>query len=459
MLPVAPPPPPPPPAWIAPHPCRAPAWRDGRPASIDSVTSDVYPLRVHWGPGGDPSKAAEILEYLELAWAVQVDQLGFRPPTLPDDAAGPELDVYLAPVGAYQAWVDPISWEDVTPGDGYSSAPVYVVIDEDLPEEWIPTYTVHEFNHVLQFATDFTETALNFWEATAVAAQKWTLDVDGRWDLDVPYFQEAPWAPTLVGDSYYLWREYEVGWTFEYGAALWMLHLDEVLGDGDGSVGPALWEAAANEGWGDEPDAVDAILAVSGQDLGAMLNGVARSRWLTGENWDARGLADAAGWDEERAVPIETELTAADLPVHLGFEHGPMITGQAFVTLDATEIDADLVIGATSSRGLQSGLLVLAWHIDGTTAEHTAVGTTAAIRLDSSDIERLVIAVSNLGPMGWDGSDYPYVPGDQVLHVRTDAEGEGTKPCGCDTSSPKMWTPFLLSPLVLARRRRVTPPQ
>jgi len=418
------------------------------------VVSDTYPLRVHWGEGGDPDKADLVLGYLELAWAVQVDQLGFRAPTLPDDAAGPELDVYLAPVGDFQAWVEPISWEDATPGDGYSATPVFVVIDADLPEEWIPSYTVHEFNHVLQFATDFTEEALNFWEATAVAAQKWTLHEEGRWDLDVPSFQEAPWAPALVGDSYHLWRRYGVGWTFEYGAALWLLHLDEVLGDGDGSAGPALWEAAANEGWTYEPDSVDAILAFSGEDLGTTLDGIARSRWLTGDRWDARGLADAAGWGPDEAVPVEAALVASDLPAHPTFAHGPMITGQAYVTLEPTGIDRDVVIGVTSFRGLRSALLVLGWQADGTTTEHAAVGTTAAIRLDVSETERLVIAVTNLGPEGWDGSDDPYVPGDQVLHVRVDDGGEGAGACGCDSGGPGPWTPLLFSPLVAVRRRR-----
>jgi hypothetical protein len=420
---------------------------------VSSVVSDDYPVRVHWGEGGDPARAEQVLGYLELAWAVQVDQLGFRPPTLPDGAAGPELDVYLAPVGALQAWVEPTSWDDAVPGDGFSSAPVFVVIDQDLPEEWIPTYTVHEFNHVLQFATDFTEEALNFWEATAVAAQKWTLHEDGLWELDVPSFQEAPWAPALVGDSYRIWDDYGVGWAFEYGAALWLIHLDEVLGEGDGSAGPALWEAAANEGWETEPDAVDAILEFSGQGLGATLNGVARSRWLTGDRWDARGLADASGWGTAEAVAVEAELAASDLPVHLAFEHGPMITGQAFVTLDTTEVDQDLAIGVTSRRGVRSGLLVMAWHTDGATTEHTAVGEIAAIRLDTAGTDRLVVAVSNLGPEGWDGSDNAYLPGDQVLHLREASEGEGNGTCGCATGRPWGWTPPLLPLLVLVRRR------
>jgi len=412
--------------------------RDGRPDSVGFVASARHPLKVHYEDAADAAQAADALGFAELAWDVQVDALGFRAPQLPDgllgdDGGGPELDIYLASVGAWEGWAEPESWTDTVDGDAYASSPAFVVLDRGLPPEWLGPYVVHEFNHVLQIATDVGEGVLPLWEGVATAAQSWTLGGAGFWDEDVPSYQEAPWAPAITGDSETLWGGWEVGFAYEYGAALWVLHLDEVVGTGDGSVGPALWEAAAQGGDGDEPDGLDAFAALSGEDLGTALSRLARTRWLTGERWDARGLADAQTWGEEMLVPVESELNTGragfDLAVH----------GQAFFLLDASGSDELHV-------SLQGGSAALAAFSQAGAAPlfDVSQGLNPQLFLDPAGHEQIVLVVSNLGAAGFDGDDDPWV------FTRFIIETESGAGCGCATSPAPSRTSALALLLALS---------
>ncbi len=382
----------------APH-CRPSAeWLeargDERPAADDSIVSETYPIRVHYSEGWEV-RAAAALEAAETAWAVQVDQLGFAPPVLPDDAAGPELDIYLAELAPWEGWAWAPDQTDTDPTDGRSAAPAYVAFDRDVPVDWLAPYVVHEFNHVLQYAYDFNEAAITPWEATAVAAQKWTLgDVASYWDADVGDFQAVPWAPVLVGDSYELLDRYGIDGYYEYGAGLWMVALDEAFGDGHGSIGPALWEATAQEGDVNEPDFVDAVAEATGSLADAM-DAIAEARHAWGD---------------------------------LLFEDRLMIGGQAFLRdVAVEEVDAP------------------------------SVSSVVAIGDD--------VAVSWLGPGGWDGDDDPWVEGTVDLREEDeddDLDSTGNPAfvgvdeqaaCACSSSGPGGAFLGLYLALSAARRR------
>ena len=98
--------------FVPPGPCLYPVEVDSRPKSIDSIVSDVFPIRVHWQEESQESKAQLVLDYAELSWQVQVNELGFRAPQLPDSEDGPELDFYVKDVGGWSAWASPDSWVD-----------------------------------------------------------------------------------------------------------------------------------------------------------------------------------------------------------------------------------------------------------------------------------------------------------------------------------------------------------
>jgi len=432
--------------------------RGTRPATIDSIVSETYPIRVHWSQAGDRGRAVEVMGWAELSWAVQVDELGFREPVLPDDTHGPELDIYLSDLPGNEGWTwyEPV---DVVTGDGYMGATVYIELARELPMSWYASYVSHEFNHALQNATDFTEESTTVREASSVAAQLWTVGHDDAyWDWDVPDFQALPWVPVLVGDGWWLWDYMEIWSFYEYGAALWMIHLDEVHGDGDGSMGPRLWEAMAAETWSGEPDVAEGLQTVTGLDLGGALCSIARSRVLVGELWDDRGLADAEAWGEEQMVPMAAELALDDLPTDVAPDPAPAVTGQAFFDVALDGRDGDLEVRVESEDELGSALLVLWWGDDGSVGEE--VGSDQVV-LPTEGVERVIVALTNLGPPGWDAEDYAWDGGDQVVHFEywepdtyPGDEEEDPTSCGCvGAGAATGWWALPLG-LILARRRR-----
>ncbi len=436
-------PPPPPSAVICStlaHRDAGPGARGVRPDSIGFVASQRRPLKVHWTTAGDEAQATDALAFAELAWDIQVDTLGFQPPVLPDgldgfDGGGPELDIYLDAIGEWEGYAETESYTDTTGPDGFAGSPAFVVIDRGLPAEWLGPYIAHEFNHVLQIATDVEESSLALWEGTATAAQKWTLGPDGFWDLDVASYQEAPWAPALTGDSYVLYEDWEVGYSYEYGAALMVMHVDEVQGAGDGSAGPALWRAAAADS-GDEPDAVDAFAEVSGEDLDVALSLLARTRWLTGSRWDARGLLDAAVWTPEQAVPTAGVLDSSqpDVPLESMFVHG-----QAFVV---ATLEQASVVRVTGDRRWA----LAAFSADDPAFFEATSGPSPELALDAGEF---VLAITNLGPEGFDGDDDPYVATVPTVHLDP---GDGTG-CACDAAPRRAPDALLLVGMLLSTLR------
>lgn len=425
-----------------PGPCEPGVRNALRPATVGSVVSATYPIKVHWNRAGDEAKGQLVLEYAELAWAEQIDGLGFRPPHLPDTADGDELDIYLTAVGWGSAWADADVWGDQVVGDGYNGTSSYIVIDQDLPEAWVPVYTVHEFNHTLQWATDYSEWTLPLWEGVATASQEWTLKGgEGVWDLDVDSFQEIPWYPTLLGDSYGIYYQIYQGALYEYGSALWVMHLAQVAGAGD-TAGVQLWDAAANEGETFEPDVVDAFAAVAGVPLGEALNDLARTRFLAGPDWDSRGLVEAELWTGAQLVPAAAAAYDA-LPLDHLLEPAPMPTGQAYVELTglgAAQIGEEvLVVSASSPTGLEAGLMVMWWAADGTFGDEQTYGLDPSVALDVVGVERVVVALTNLGAYDFD-PDFSnfYAFGDHTVHlelVAAEIDEPGTDP-GTEPGTP-----------------------
>jgi MYXO-CTERM domain-containing protein len=350
---------------------------------------------------------------------VQVDEMGFRPPLLPDLADGPEFDVYLAPIGFGYAYVTADQWPYVDPvlGDDFNGASSYMVVDQNLSDVWIPSYMAHEFQHVTQYATDYSEFTLPIWESVAVAAQQWTLGwPDSDWDYDVRGFQNVPWAPTVLADQYML--PYPDAYNFEYGGGLWAIHLDRWYGNDDGQLGVALWLNAAQEGYPNEPDVVDALEATAGTTLAGFLNTLAVQRWLVGPNWDERGLVEAEAWAVQD-VPPSDAIDAPALPIDWTPTLAPMIAGQAFLEVTGlTGLDPamNLRVSASSATGYRSGVMVLTWDAAGNSSMWMSDGIDPSVEFPAADLGHVLVAVSNAGLPDFDADETnPMVPGDQIV--------------------------------------------
>ena len=443
----------------------ATAFAQDRPELPYEMVSADYPIRVHWEREQDDRLAGRVMEAAELAWQVQVNELGFRAPVLPDGVHGPELDYYLIELGYAQAWASPDAWDDTVKGDGYSGTPAYMAIDWNLPEDMVDAFVAHEFNHVLQYGTDYNEWTLTIWEATATAAQTWTLGEEGAWDADVADFQSDPYLNSLGGDSYFIWYELYTAYFYEYGAALWMMHLDQVVGDGDGSAGPEIWDAVAQEGLPNEPDVIEAFAQVAGEPIGPALNKLARTRFLVADDWDARGLPDARDWPIEAKVPA-TDLDGDELPLTHIFAPALMPTGMGFLDMDLEGFDAGvkdphLIVDVTSETALRSAVIVLWWAEDGTVGHVEDAGEVAFVELPIEGLTRVAVAVTNLEDSDWDGDRFLYRDGDQQVYLAF-GEGPGThtpgsgepRACGCDSAgSAAIPLGWLFAVVLLGRRR------
>lgn len=407
------------------------SWAQERPDTAGFVDSAVVPVRCHWQREEDEARCADVLEWAATAWAVQVDGIGFVAPPGDGGLGGSDaLDIYLSlEGGAGEAWVDCVGGDgtcvDADAADGRAGAASHVVIDARTDDADLPEYVVHEFNHTTQYATDYAEPFLALWEGTAVAAQRWTLPDEPLSASELADFQATPWISTALQDGYFL-EELGIWSWYEYGAGVWVTWLDEVHADGTGAVGPALWAAATQEGYGADPDVLDAWDAVAGSWRDDLLDFTAdRARFGT----DAAPAWLTWGGPGAYAFREATEVGAGD---RLAPEYPPYPLGVSFFDVDVPA-GAMRTFALEGEDGVDWALLV----IDGAT---TSAETTFTAAADTT----ITLAVVNLGPPGMDADD-ALAPADFTLSVDApagdgggDEEGPEGPPaeegCGCATS-------------------------
>lgn len=415
-----------------------------RPPSVGSVDSDVRPVRCHWEAAPSRPLCDEVIEGIEAAWSLQVDGLGWPEPIGDDDGI---LDVYVssdAGGGAYAYG----PWEDAEVIDGRMASPAYIVIDPAF-ETWIYWTMLHEFNHVLQYSIDASEGRYVAWEGTATAVESWSDPELLPMDDYIVDFQATPWVG-LLGDGWMLEEDYGIWSLYEYGAAMWLFHLDATTGDGAGSAGLDLWLNNAQPSWDNEPDFVDAA-------------GMATGNWVDG--WMdfsmdrvAVGTANTPEWaatygDAKFAIGVEASAVAAELPLSVTPAFMPFQTGAVYAEVTGLTAGQTLVVEADGDPSVRWAMFAVDgedsdWS-EGSMFEWTVQGDT------------VVVGAVNLGPEGFDADD-PIEAADLQLNIRlgdgSAAEGEGTKVTGCACSarsapSGSAWVWALLMAIVGAARR------
>lgn len=418
----------------------------GRPTDeVGAVDSDTGRVRCHWARPDDAGLCADVAAWAEEAWTAQVDRLGFQSPIPDGDLGGSDaLDIYLTPEagGEGTAWVDCDGGDpdcvDADPSDGLAGATSYVVMDPRTAREDLPHFVHHEFNHVLQYATDFAEPFLCLWEGTAVAAEQWT---DPAWPTlvsDLADYQRYPWASAVLQDGYFLWDAYDVDAWYEYGAVVWVWWMDHRWGDGAGSIGPTLWQAVAQEGRGQEPDVLDAWVGLA-DDLPEDVLAFATDRARMGTPWGPvyTGFAgtDALAWREGRVVG-HAEITPTFPPFPLGMSYWTL------AVTPGEPVDLSL----SSDADTAWGLLV----VDGAGGAATQ-GTTLSYVPEGTEV---TLGVVNLGPPDLDADD----PLEAAPFTLTVGAGTGGGGCACatpgrrDRTAPGWAWLLVLGGLAAARR-------
>ena len=374
-------------ALIAMHASFADGWR---PSSSRTMDHDTLPVRCHMADRRHESLCEIALETIELSWRVQVGDLGFAEPILDDDD---RFDVYITTEytegGAYVAG----EGGDADPSDGRMGQPSYMAVDPTISRSEFAGYVAHEFNHVLQYSMDFIEPTLPVWEATATAAEAWTLDdykIYGDW---VATFQAYPWMG-LLGDSYILWDDYDIWSYHEYGAGIWILHLDETYFEGTGTGGAALWWALVQDSRNNEPDVLDAWSDVTGGSWKDALAEFVAFNLVSHDPSRRPAWVDSRDDGDWGSVPMAT-VWGEDLPATVVPEYGIAQTG--WVHLELPDAPEDLVVSYAGNDNV--GVVLVAVDVDG----NTQIASEWPVRLDFTGAVDL--AVINMGTPEFDADD------------------------------------------------------
>jgi hypothetical protein len=295
----------------------------------------------------------------------------------------------------------------------------YVAIDENISEGWLPSYTAHEFNHVLQFATDFVEPTYPVWEGCATAAEDWCYDEDDTYMYAVHDYQDVPWASSILHDSYFL-QNHGIPWSYyEYGAVVWIFYVDDFFGNGRGSGAADLWWACIQpDSIVNEPDVLDAFATVSGMTPQEAVLELWLWRMLVARLWTPGGIEEAAHWNVPQEVALEATYSASSLPQDAQSpEKGPWDLGGFYfavindrkgiappLEIDVTG-DPDCYWGAVHATFAESFLRDRGAETIGTLL--AAPGEPLRLEIDLNSCELLCVGVVDLGPEGFDGDDLP----------------------------------------------------
>lgn len=338
-------------------PCDVPAqW----PLAIRSAS---HPVLVHYRTADEEAKAREVLGYVDHAWDVEVNTLGFRPPIDDGGRCGPDgaFDVYLWH-GIDECYVDVL---DENPATAWDDRVAYLVVDPWGPYGGpiLDTTVAHELNHALQAADDWSDAAAVY-EMTAVFVEDLVYDDDNEYVNQIVDFQAHPDWSLDRDDGYVTW--------YMYGAALYLRFVRDAYFAGDGSFVGEMWRRLRSPIDRDEPDFEDALdqilMARAGVHFVDSVATFARWRWYTGAHADAAHLREGATFAEPaRAASLASATggTFAASPEALGSQYVELTgAGRVQIALAQPSSAVDWVLelvpglhGADGDR-LASGTIV-----------------------------------------------------------------------------------------------------
>lgn len=251
----------------------------------NSVSSDNFIIR--WGSGVSLSDAEELLEAFELAWDVEVNQMGYLQPVATDQYL---FNVYIGDSGGGAPSSYGAAGYFSSDDEGY---PMIVIAEETVGSEYVAQTVAHEFFHAIQgrvYRYDYDETGPSawYWEATA------------NWAEGQVYPGRASMAVFLIGYSFlpHLPVNYfnypdsgTVDEYHQYGAFIFPLHLTEVEADIE-----LVWNS-----WNDQGSERDPMLVLNDYlgDYGTDIN----QSWLN-------HLAHMSVWDYQDGHLFEQTLDA-----------------------------------------------------------------------------------------------------------------------------------------------------
>ena len=408
-----------------------------RPDAIGYEDDPVTGARCHYNREAHADRCQQVFEVLAASWDAQTAAGWVEP--FPDDGEGgsPGLDIYISKDAGGGAYVDS-TYVDADPDDGRQGAWSHMVIDPGIDPDEYPDYVAHEFNHVLQFATDFREPTLPPWEGAATRAEELTYPGNGSGPTVAPDYNLTPWVGFLL-DGWWLWDEYEIWSYYEYGSVLFFDDLREE----HGITAADYWTAMINAQKKNEPDSIDAL-----EDL----LGDARQHWIEFGIRRARmGTDDAPAWAQEM-YPDAVLGTEGSLSIGDSIEPEYGVFDWGFVAVD---IDEDGTLIVDGEAGVEWAVVSVDTETELISPAEVAAGDRILVfafgppDFDGDDTPQQRALKLTLGvagaDSGWDTGDSDTRP------VRPGDEDPGG--CGC-ASGLEPGAAWLLTLLVFARRSR-----
>lgn len=185
---------------------------------------------VEWSDDGEASSddAESAGEYLEYAWEVEIEELGFEEPNNSDE-------FYIL------VYFDDLSWASAytTLYEGCGEWLTLIVISTDtlVDSTYLMDVTAHEFFHVIQFGyflrTGAMESSMWWWEASATWIEDEVWDNLNYYSYLLPYYTEYPYMDLRT-----------VNYGHEYAMFILAKYLTEY--QGGSHIILDIWEAKTN---------------------------------------------------------------------------------------------------------------------------------------------------------------------------------------------------------------------
>jgi MYXO-CTERM domain-containing protein len=407
---------------------------------------------VEWETGTlSQSEAESLLDELELSYAVQVDQLGWRAPEGSEQFLMPFYVVDGFSASAYTT---------VNYCDGRYLPYVVAYSGSFFGGTWWMDMQTHEFNHASQWGYG---SAIEFWwwEATATYMQEYVYPSHNEWAPYITGYADQPWVAMSASDQ----QDYEIFWHM-YGMAIWNFWIDENFGGVDTIL--AMWDYSLGQGGYYNLDQQE-MLTAAGQDFPTVYKGFTAANTVM-------TYAEQSWFGSVRLVDDESDLPADGAP---STTERPEAFGQNYIRFNLPAPDPDKDAFEFTFTGAEPANWLVQIVGTGTSEIKTIVeipveGSTGVGRLENyGDYGQVFVVVS---PRKDDPGSYDYSWSARAVEGEPDAPagdtgvgagdgtGTGDSPdvvasasgCGCATDGAGAlagWTTVAGALLALRRRR------
>lgn len=304
---------------------------------------------VEWNNGTTTEEnAQDFLDALEEAYEIEVNQLGWRPPTTDG--------VYLLP-----AFIQPgnyaSAYTTVDRCGSYYAPYIVAYAGSFYGGDWYATMALHEFNHALQFGYGYAP-EFYWWEATATYIEEQVRPNSNWWSTYVVGYSQNP----QLQMSAFSQSDQDVFYHM-YGMSIWGFYLDQYQGGPD--VVRQTWEAAAGHNGQYELD-METMAGDVGVDwLSAYTDFTARNAAM--DYAEHRYFTAVDEVDDVRELPAKGQI---------GSRNAPAGYGQNYVRFDARaagDAGESLVVHFSGDAGVD--WLVQLVEVTDNAVVRTSVGT------------------------------------------------------------------------------------